>query len=103
MKTECTISKASNILGSKWTLEMIYFLQQPLRFCELQDELGGINPATLSQRLKSLEAEQIISRHVFDDSQRHVEYELTPKGKDLVSLYEHLTAWISRWYPEEAK
>ena len=72
MKPECPISKATPFLGAKWTLELIYYLRERRRFCELQEVAGGLNPATLSQRLKTLEAEQIISRRVIPDAQRHV-------------------------------
>ena len=102
MKLDCPIAKATPFLGAKWTLELIYYLQERRRFCELQEILGGVNPVTLSQRLKTLESEEIISREVVPDAQRHVEYELTPKGKDLMTVYQDLTDWVSRWYPEEA-
>jgi len=102
MKLTCPIEKAASFLGAKWTLEIIYFLQEPRRYCELQELLGGINPVTLTQRLKLLEAEGILSREVVPDAQRHVEYELTAKGKDLVAVYQDLSMWVSRWYPEEA-
>ncbi|HOV30351.1 MAG TPA: helix-turn-helix domain-containing protein [Anaerolineaceae bacterium] len=103
MKLTCPIEKATSFLGSKWTLEIIYFLQEPRRFCELQELMGGINPATLTQRLKLLEAEGIVNREVIPDAQRHVKYELTPKGKDLVAVYRELSMWVSHWYPEEAQ
>jgi DNA-binding HxlR family transcriptional regulator len=102
MKLNCPIEKAASFLGAKWTLEIIYFLQEPQRYCELQELLGGINPATLTQRLKLLEAEGILSREVVPDAQRHVEYELTAKGKDLMEVYQELGLWVSRWYPEVA-
>jgi len=102
MKLNCPIEKATSLLGTKWTLEIIYFLQEPRRYCELQELLGGINPVTLTQRLKLLETEGILNREVVPDAQRHVEYELTAKGKDLVAVYQDLSMWVSRWYPEEA-
>ena len=101
MELNCPIARATPFLGSKWTLELIYYLQERRRFCELQEIMGGVNPATLSQRLKTLEAEEIIHRQVIPDAQRHVEYELTPKGRDLLSVYSELIDWVSRWYPEE--
>ena len=102
MKLTCPIEKATSLLGTKWTLEIIYFLQEPRRYCEQQELLGGINPVTLTQRLKLLETEGILNREVVPDAQRHVEYELTAKGKDLVAVYQDLSMWVSRWYPEEA-
>jgi DNA-binding HxlR family transcriptional regulator len=97
----CPITMAAKILGRKWTLEMIYNLQERKRFCELQEIVGGVNPTTLSQRLKTLEGEEIIHRQVVPDAHRHVEYELTKKGRDLLHVFQALVDWVSRWYPEE--
>ncbi len=101
MKPGCPIGKATEFLGSKWTLELIFYLQERKRFCELQEIVGGVNPTTLSQRLKTLEVEEIIHRQVVPDAQRHVEYQLTPKGQDLLCVFTELMGWVSRWYPEE--
>lgn len=97
----CPITKAANILGRKWTLEMIHFLRERKRFCELQEIVGGVNPATLTQRLKTLEYAGIVNRYPISEGPRHVEYELTEKGKDLLGVLSDLTVWVSRWYPEE--
>lgn len=101
MKPNCPIGKATQFLGSKWTLELIYYLQERRRFCELQEIVGGVNPTTLSQRLKTLEEEEIIQRQVVPDAQRHVEYFLTDKGQDLLGVITSLVNWVSNWYPEE--
>ncbi len=95
--------KSLSISWFEMDLELIYYLQQPRRFCELQEIVGGVNPTTLSQRLKTLETEDIIRRNVLPDAQRHVEYELTPKGQDLLSVFNELIDWVSRWCPQEEK
>ena len=102
VESNCPITKASNILGRKWMLEMIYYLQERKRFCELQEIIGGVNPTTLTHRLKTLERSGIVSRYPISEGPRHVEYELTEKGKDLISVLSALAAWVNRWYPEEA-
>ena len=101
MKISCPISKAASFLGSKWTFELIYSLQERRRFCELQEMMNGLNPSTLTQRLIKLEREQIVQREVIPDSHPHVEYYLTTKGHDLLSVFGELANWVSRWYPEE--
>ena len=101
MKIKCPIAHASEFLGTKWSLELTYYLQERRRFCELQEIMGDLNPATLSQRLKTLEANGIVDRKVIPDGQRHVEYGLTPKGEDLLKVFQELIAWSSRWYPED--
>jgi len=80
---------------------LIYYLQERRRFCELQERVGGVNPRTLSQRLKVLEREGVVQRQVVPDAQRHVEYFLTDKGQDLLGVFTSLVNWVSNWYPEE--
>jgi len=99
----CPITKAAKILGRKWTLEMIYYLREGKRFCELQEVVGGVNPATLTQRLKTLERAGIVNRHPISSGPRHVEYELTEKGRDLIDVLYALAAWVNRWHPEAEK
>ena len=99
----CPITKAANILGRKWTFEMIYFLRERKRFCELQEIVGGVNPTTLTQRLKVLEQAGIIQRYAISNAPRHVEYDLTEKGRDLLSMLYPLGKWVQRWYPVEEK
>lgn len=99
----CPITKAAKILGRKWTLEMVYYLRERRRFCELQEIVGGVNPATLTQRLKTLERAGIINRYSISAGPRHVEYELTEKGKDLLDVLYSLATWVRRWHPEEGQ
>jgi len=97
IKPNCPISKASQILGKKWNLQIIYYLRERKRFCELQEAVGGVNPATLSTRLQGLEKARIISRHEIHDGPRHVEYRLTDKGHDLIPLMYALADWVHKW------
>lgn len=101
MNRNCPISEATRVLSRKWTLEMIYYLRERQRFCELQELVGGVNPATLSQRLRTLERAGIITRHAISDAPRHVEYDLTDKGEDLLSVLYALAEWVQRWHPEQ--
>ena len=80
---------------------MVYYLRERHRFCELQEIMGGINPATLTQRLKTLEHAGIINRYAISDGPRHVEYDLTEEGKDLLSVLHALGDWVQRWNPEQ--
>jgi DNA-binding HxlR family transcriptional regulator len=98
---DCPINSIARILGRKWTLELIYHLQGRWRFCELQKAVGGVNPATLSERLKSLEQEGLVRRYEISDAPRHVEYELTEKGRDLTPVLNAMLTWVERWQSEE--
>ncbi len=93
----CPISQTARILGSKWTLELLYYLRERRRFCELPELVGGVNPATLSDRLKMLERAGLVRRHVISEGPPHVEYDLTEKGQDLSAVLDQLVAWARRW------
>lgn len=90
------VEAATRIVGDKWTPLLLCALAvQPLRFCELQKETGGINPRTLSARLASLEHNGIIakSRRQTHTPVHCIEYRLTPKGADLIPILRSMAAW----------
>ena len=60
----CPIKAAARIIGQKWTLQIVHRLLNGhnKRFRELQEKLGGVNPSTLSSRLKMLEDEGLVTR-----------------------------------------
>lgn len=93
----CPLAASARILGARWTLEIIYNLRHPLRFCEIQDAVGGINPRTLSQRLKFLEGEGLIVGLPLSDSSSYQEYELTAMGRDLLPVLDSLQGWSEKW------
>lgn len=95
----CPVSAVARILGARWTMQIIHHLRQRRRFCELQELAGGVNPTTLSQRLKFLEEKGLIHRRPISDAPPHVEYELTEMGCDLLPVLDALARWAERWLP----
>ncbi len=95
----CPVEPAARIIGQKWTLQIVYFLLdgRSMRFCELQDRLGGVNPGTLSSRLKMLEEEGIVRRTQISAIPPHVEYCLTDMGRDLEKVIREVTRWSNEW------
>ena len=93
----CPVAATARILGARWTLQIIHHLRQRRRFCELQELVGGVNPTTLSQRLKFLEEQGLIRRLPISDAPRHVEYELTDMGRDLLPILDALASWADKW------
>ncbi len=91
------IDAATEILGDKWTPQLLrHFLSQDtVRFCQLQDMVGGINPRTLSARLAHLETEGIISKNKTDSSR--CEYSLTEKGRDLLPVLRTMDTWSQKY------
>lgn len=100
-KTVGCVKSATEILGDKWTPQLLrYFINnEVVRFCQLQDLVGGINPRTLSARLVSLEEHDIIKKLQSGHTSR-CEYVLTEKGNDLLPILRDMEAWSSK-YPGE--
>jgi DNA-binding HxlR family transcriptional regulator len=99
-KQKVCIANATCILGDKWTPLLLFALcAQSRRFCELQDEAGGVNPRTLSARLDKLEHEGIIKRTVYPATPPRVEYCLTQKGHDLLPVLHAMIDWADK-YPQ---
>ncbi len=95
----CPVEEASRIVGQKWTLQIVYSLMgsDTRRFCELQEALGGVNPSTLSSRLKMLEEEGMVERIQISSIPPHVEYRLTAMGEQLSGVIRELTNWSQFW------
>jgi DNA-binding HxlR family transcriptional regulator len=92
------VRAATEILGDKWTplLLRCFLNEETVRFCHLQDSVGGINPRTLSARLVSLEETGIIQKLTSGDSS-HCTYRLTQKGVDLLPILQDMHAWGTKY------
>lgn len=95
----CPVDEAARIIGQKWTLQIVHELldHSTRRFCELQEALGGVNPSTLSSRLKMLEEEGLVHRAQVSTIPPHVEYSLTPMGHELRPVIQAITKWSNVW------
>lgn len=92
------VKAATEILGDKWTPQLLRFLanEDSIRFCQLQDLVGGINPRTLSSRLTALEESQIIEKIPCRVGSRS-EYRLTGKGRDLLPILYDMQVWSEKY------
>lgn len=99
----CPVEPAARIIGQKWTLQIVYFLLggHAQRFCELQDCLGGVNPSTLSSRLKMLEEVGLVQRTQVSAIPPHVEYSLTPMGRQLEDVIRAVLLWSNTWLGDD--
>jgi DNA-binding HxlR family transcriptional regulator len=88
----------AKIISGKWTLLVLRDLANGLdRFSALERSLTGISPKTLSERLKSLEKEGILTRRVVTEGPPRVEYTLTPRGQELIPLINAMRAYGTKW------
>jgi DNA-binding HxlR family transcriptional regulator len=91
--SQCGITKALDVIGSKWTILIVRdLLEGPLRFSELEHSLEGISPRTLAARLKELEEEGVLTRDCINQP-AHPQYKLTDKGCSLSIILDQMRAW----------
>jgi DNA-binding HxlR family transcriptional regulator len=95
------VEYATAVLGDKWTpLLLRHFMNEPtVRFCQLQELTGGINPRTLSARLSDLEENGIIIKETRGSINR-CEYSLTKKGQDLMPILHDMQQWSTKYAPQ---
>lgn len=93
----CPVAKASELLAEKWTPLIIReLLLGSHRFAEFQRAMARMSPSLLAKRLKQLEAAGILTRKR-QHGRRGYDYYLTPAGKELEPIIEHLAKWGMRW------
>ena len=81
-------------LGEKWTVLVVASLGDgPMRFGELRRRLEGVSQKMLSQTLKNLERDGLLTRTVIDERPLRVDYRLTLLGVSLVPLLLELKTW----------
>lgn len=91
---------ATELIGKRWTGAIIYSLFHGLRrFSELKEAIPGLSSRMLSERLKELEAEEMIIRNVIPSTPVVIEYELTPKGTALREVMLAISRWAAEWQP----
>jgi DNA-binding HxlR family transcriptional regulator len=83
------------VVGGKWKMLILYLLaeNQPVRFNEMQRQIGAITFKTLSSQLKELEADGMIIRKEYPQIPPKVEYSLTHKAETLLPVLEQLCEW----------
>lgn len=93
----CALAQALDVVGDRWTLLIIRELRPgPRRFTDLIDGLPGISRKLLSERLRDLERESIITRQELPPPAARQVYELTDDGRDLATAMAPLIAWGGR-------
>ena len=99
---QCPISNSMDLIGKKFAVlilrNMIVYKQT--RFNQFMDTIDGINPKTLTTRLRELERKDLIWRKVYPEVPPRVEYLLTKKGMALQPVLEQLAAFSIQNYPD---
>jgi DNA-binding HxlR family transcriptional regulator len=90
----CHLDKTLSVIGGKWKLVILWYLsKETLRFSELERKINGITQKMLSQSLRELEKEDLISRKIYPVIPPKVEYSITPRGVSLSKVLKELDKW----------
>jgi DNA-binding HxlR family transcriptional regulator len=91
---ECPVATTVSLIGSKWKLLIIRnLLQRPWRFNELKKDLAGISQKVLTDSLRSMEEDGLITRTVYPEVPPRVEYALSELGESLKPILDSMVAW----------
>ena len=90
----CTVATTVALIGSKWKLLIMRnLLSRPWRFNELKKDLEGISQKVLTDSLRSMEADGLLTRTVYPEVPPRVEYTLTELGYSLRPILEAMRVW----------
>ena len=91
---ECPVATTVQLIGSKWKLLILRnLLQRPWRFNELKRSLDGISQKVLTDSLRSMEEDGLITRTVYPEVPPHVEYALSETGESMRPILMALQSW----------
>ena len=90
----CPVATPVQLIGSKWKLLIIRnLLARPWRFNELRKDLAGISQKVLTDSLRSMEEDGIVTRTVYPEAPPRVEYSLSELGESMRPIIKAMEQW----------
>lgn len=90
----CPVATTVQLIGSKWKLLILRnLLARPWRFNELRKSLEGISQKVLTDSLRSMEEDGLVTRTVYPEVPPRVEYSLSPLGESMRPIIQAMEAW----------
>jgi DNA-binding HxlR family transcriptional regulator len=97
---DCPTRLILDRIGDKWTVLAVLLLSDgPLRFTQLRDGIGRVAPKVLTQTLRRLERDGLVTREVFAEVPPRVVYTLTPMGESLIVPIRAVSDWAEKHVP----
>jgi DNA-binding HxlR family transcriptional regulator len=96
----CPATRVFDLIAHKWTVTIIYQLHRanaPIRFRQLQRQVGPITQKELTKRLRELERSGLVERTVVAEVPPRVEYRLTGLGATLIPALAGLHQWAESY------
>ncbi len=98
---DCPTRRLLDRIGDKWSaLSLLLLDEEPRRFNDRKRRIDGISQKMLSQTLRALERDGLLTRHVAATVPVQVSYRLTPLGQELIAALRPMMAWAEARMPE---
>jgi DNA-binding HxlR family transcriptional regulator len=98
----CPVDNTSKLIGKKFTVLLVRnMMSNQTRFNQFLDSIQGINPKTLSTRLKEMEKNGLIQRKIYHETPIRIEYHLTERGKALKSVLDQMAGFSAQYCPDD--
>ena len=95
---ECPVAITVSVIGSKWKLLIMRnLLVRPWRFNELKKDLDGISQKVLTDSLRAMEEDGIITRTVYPEVPPRVEYALSELGDSMRPILDAMKQWRAEY------
>lgn len=95
LNVDCPSRDVLKRVTSRWgVLVLIALSNETLRFSALRRKIGGVSEKMLAQTLQNLEEDGFVDRIAYPVVPPHVEYKLTPLGKEVQEQVEGLAVWL---------
>ena len=93
----CPIGNTIDTISKKYAMQIVGLLgaAAPTRYGEIEERLAAASTSTLSDRLDELASADLLERRSFDEVPPHVEYSLTPRGRELEERLQPLLEWAA--------
>lgn len=101
MAATCPSRTVLHRIGARWTVFVVNALDAgPMRFTQLKAHVRGITPKALSETLRAMEYDGLISRTEIPAHPPHVEYALTDLGRSLLVPLRAVREWAEQHVPD---
>ena len=99
----CAIEQGMRILGGKWTGSILWHLRDgPVRFNDIARMINGASKKMIAERLRHLEAYNLVERQVMATAPVSVQYSITDDGRTALGVLENLREWSERYAPSSS-
>lgn len=100
----CPVATTVQLIGSKWKLLILRnLLARPWRFNELRKSLEGISQKVLTDSLRSMEEDGLVTHTVYPEVPPRVEYSLSPLGESMRPIIQAMEQWGAQYKAAKAR